>query len=62
MTPSHLELEITENVLLDGVENQVAVDMLRRRKCGQMQGYLVSEPMNGAAFESWLASRNLRRY
>lgn len=44
-------------VVAEGVENQVVADMLRRRKCDQMQGYLVSAPMGGADFEAWLANR-----
>ena len=40
------------NVLAEGVETVEQLDMLRRLKCDEIQGYLVSKPLPADEFEA----------
>ncbi|RMT81977.1 EAL domain-containing protein [Pseudomonas viridiflava] len=41
-------------VVAEGVEYQHSLDLLRRWHCDTAQGYLISRPLNAAAFEAWM--------
>ncbi|MEE4125947.1 EAL domain-containing protein [Pseudomonas viridiflava] len=41
-------------VVAEGVEYQHSLDLLRRWHCDTAQGYLISRPLNAAAFETWI--------
>jgi diguanylate cyclase (GGDEF)-like protein len=52
------------NVTAEGVEDQRAMDLLAHLGCDMIQGYLVSQPLEPAALETWLderAARELQR-
>jgi diguanylate cyclase (GGDEF)-like protein/PAS domain S-box-containing protein len=42
-------------VVAEGVETQDQLEFLRDTLCEQAQGYLISRPLDGPAFETWLA-------
>jgi diguanylate cyclase (GGDEF)-like protein len=42
-------------VVAEGVENQAQLDFLRAQGCDELQGYLLSPPMDANAFVVWLA-------
>jgi EAL domain-containing protein (putative c-di-GMP-specific phosphodiesterase class I) len=42
-------------VVAEGVENQAQLDFLRAQGCDELQGYLLSPPMDANAFANWLA-------
>lgn len=44
-------------VVAEGVETQAQMDFLRQRGCDEMQGYLLSRPLNPDAFVSWWRTR-----
>ena len=41
-------------VVAEGVEYPHSLDLLKRWQCDTAQGYLISRPLDAAAFESWL--------
>jgi len=41
-------------VVAEGVEDRVILDLLRQTGCDQAQGYFISRPLAGPAFEQWL--------
>jgi EAL domain-containing protein (putative c-di-GMP-specific phosphodiesterase class I) len=45
------------NVVAEGVENQAQLDFLRRQGCDQIQGYLLSRPLDADAFARWFVAR-----
>ncbi len=44
-------------VVAEGIETQGALDQLRSADCDEVQGYLISRPLEVAAFEDWLRQR-----
>jgi EAL domain-containing protein (putative c-di-GMP-specific phosphodiesterase class I) len=42
-------------VVAEGVETQEQLEFLRETLCEQAQGYLISRPLDGPAFEAWMA-------
>jgi diguanylate cyclase (GGDEF)-like protein len=46
------------NVVAEGVEDQETFAYLAREGCNTIQGYLVSRPLTGTEFDTWLASRS----
>jgi len=42
-------------VVAEGVETQEQADFLRTHGCDQLQGYLLSRPIDAAAFVGWFA-------
>lgn len=53
-----LSQELGHQVVAEGVETDVEVDILRAMGCDQAQGYLYARPLAPAAFLAWLAQRN----
>ncbi len=47
-------------VVAEGVEAQDQIDMLRRLKCDQVQGYFVGKPLGRNDFEAWVRNRSAR--
>ena len=45
-------------VVAEGVETQAQLDFLRDTQCEQAQGYLISRPLDGPAFDAWIAEYN----
>ncbi len=45
-------------VVAEGVEDQPALDMLRRLGCDQVQGFLFARPMDNPTFHDWLDARS----
>jgi diguanylate cyclase (GGDEF)-like protein len=45
------------NVVAEGVETMEQLEFLRVRSCDEWQGYLLSRPLDGAAFACWFAER-----
>jgi EAL domain-containing protein (putative c-di-GMP-specific phosphodiesterase class I) len=43
------------NVVAEGVETQAQVDFLRSHGCDELQGYLLSRPLDAPAFALWFA-------
>jgi len=43
------------NVIAEGIEDQVAYDMLASWKCDEAQGYHISHPLSPKAMREWLA-------
>ena len=41
------------NVVAEGVETQAPVDFLRSHGCHEMQGYLLSRPVDAVSFARW---------
>jgi diguanylate cyclase (GGDEF)-like protein len=46
------------NVTAEGVEDERAADLLAHLGCDMIQGYVVSRPLEPAAFETWLDARS----
>lgn len=45
-------------VVAEGVETELQLDFLRRRRCDEVQGYLVGKPATAVEFErTWIAAR-----
>lgn len=45
-------------VVAEGVETELQLDFLRRRRCDEVQGYLIGKPVSAAEFErTWIAVR-----
>ena len=45
-------------VIAEGVETEAQLDFLRRRRCDEVQGYLIGKPVVAAEFErAWIAER-----
>lgn len=44
-------------VVAEGVETQIAMDVLRAANCDEAQGYLIAKPLPPDAFEAWIATR-----
>jgi EAL domain-containing protein (putative c-di-GMP-specific phosphodiesterase class I) len=44
-------------VVAEGVETPAQVEFLRAQGCDELQGYLVSRPVDTAAFARWFAER-----
>lgn len=45
-------------VVAEGVETEQQLDFLRRRRCDEVQGYLIGKPVSALAFErTWIAAR-----
>lgn len=42
-------------VVAEGVENASTLDALKRLRCDEVQGYLVSRPLEAEALDAWLA-------
>jgi EAL domain-containing protein (putative c-di-GMP-specific phosphodiesterase class I) len=42
-------------VVAEGVETSAQVDFLRAQGCDEIQGYLLSRPVDGDAFAHWFA-------
>jgi diguanylate cyclase (GGDEF)-like protein len=42
-------------LVAEGVETQAQVDFLRQRGCDELQGYLLSRPLDADAFAAWFA-------
>jgi len=53
ITLSH-NLDLT--VVAEGVETQEQYDILRKFDCDEIQGYLISHPLNVQQFEEWMSS------
>ena len=45
------------NIVAEGVENQEQYDYLKKLKCQEVQGYLISKPLPGEALLQFLAER-----
>ncbi len=45
------------NIVAEGVESQSQHDYLKNLGCQEVQGYLISRPLSGAAFLQFLADR-----
>ena len=45
---------IDVSIVAEGVENQAELDALRRIGADQVQGYLVSRPLDTASLQQWL--------
>ncbi|MEF7612637.1 EAL domain-containing protein [Aquincola sp. MAHUQ-54] len=43
-------------LVAEGVENQAQVDFLRAKGCDEIQGYLLSRPLDARAFAAWMAA------
>ena len=45
-------------VIAEGVETEAQLDFLRRRRCDEVQGYLIGMPVRAEEFErTWIAAR-----
>ena len=45
-------------VIAEGVETEAQLDFLRRRRCDEVQGYLIGKPVRAEEFEeAWIAAR-----
>ena len=53
-----LSQELGHQVVAEGVETDVEVDILRAMGCDQAQGYLYARPLAPAALLAWLVQRN----
>jgi EAL domain-containing protein (putative c-di-GMP-specific phosphodiesterase class I) len=49
-------------VVAEGVETPAQVGFLRERGCDEMQGYLLSRPLEPAAFVQWFARREAEEH
>jgi EAL domain-containing protein (putative c-di-GMP-specific phosphodiesterase class I) len=47
------------NVVAEGAENEVQLDLLRELGCDYVQGYYVSKPLDKASMEELLRSQQL---
>jgi predicted signal transduction protein with EAL and GGDEF domain len=44
-------------VVAEGVENTAQADFLRSQDCDEIQGYLLTRPLEGDDFAAWMAQR-----
>jgi EAL domain-containing protein (putative c-di-GMP-specific phosphodiesterase class I) len=49
------------NVVAEGVETPQQLDFLRAQGCDEIQGYLLSRPVDAGVFAEWLARREVAR-
>lgn len=52
----HIAHQFGLKVVAEGVEDRASLDMLRELGCDYAQGYYLSRPMPGQAFEDWMSS------